>query len=144
MSAATFSPFDEPEAAPFFEAAARGELRIQTCTDCGRRRFPPRPMCPWCHSLRSEWVLQSGRGRIWSFAVPHPPLLPAFVDEAPYVVVLVELDEDPTIRVVGNVVREVEGAIGEVKSEELTVGAPVTAVFGHSVEGYPVPQWVLR
>ncbi len=92
---ASFSPLEEADAAPFFEAARRGELQIQTCDGCGRRRFPPRPMCPWCHSLESQWLRQSGRGRIWSFAVPHPPLLPAFVDEAPYVVVVVELEEDP-------------------------------------------------
>jgi uncharacterized protein len=101
-------------------------------------------MCPWCHSLDSEWRLQSGRGRIWSFAVPHPPLLPAFVDEAPYVVVVVELEEDPGIRLVGNIVREVDGSIGSITSEELMIGANVIAVFGKSVEGYPVPQWVLR
>jgi uncharacterized protein len=139
-----FSPLEEAEAAPFFEAAARGELRIQTCRSCGRRRFPPRPMCPWCHSLEAEWRLQSGRGRIWSFAVPHPPLLPAFVDEAPYIVVVVELEEDPGIRLVGNIVREVDGAIGSITSDELTVGMDVIAVFGKSVEGFPVPQWVLR
>jgi uncharacterized OB-fold protein len=142
--AATFSPLEEADAAPFFEAAARGELRIQTCADCGRRRFPPRPMCPWCHSLDSQWRLQSGRGRIWSFAVPHPPLLSPFVDEAPYVVVVVELDEDPGIRLVGNIVRVIDGSIGAITSEELTVGANVAAVFGKSVEGYPVPQWLLR
>ncbi len=141
---ASFSPLEEAEAAPFFEAAQRGELAIQTCRGCGRRRFPPRPMCPWCHSLESQWVRQSGRGRIWSFAVPHPPLLPSFVDEAPYVVVVVELEEDPGIRLVGNIVREANDPIGAVAAEELTIGANVEAVFGESVEGYPVPQWVVR
>ncbi len=142
--AASFSPLDESDAAPFFEAAQRGELRIQTCSACGRRRFPPRPMCPWCHSLESEWRRQSGRGRIWSFAVPHPPLLPPFVDESPYVVVVVELEEDPLIRLVGNVVRAVNDPIGAVPAEELHIGANVVAVFGTSIEGYPVPQWVVR
>jgi uncharacterized protein len=141
---ASFSPLEEADAAPFFEAARRGELHIQTCDGCGRRRFPPRPMCPWCHSLASEWRRQSGRGRIWSFAVPHPPLLPAFVDEAPYVVVVVELEEDPGIRLVGNVVRAANGSIGAVSAQELTIGANVVAVFGESVEGYPVPQWVVH
>ena len=101
-------------------------------------------MCPWCHSLESEWRRQSGRGRIWSFAVPHPPLLPAFVDEAPYVVVVVELEEDPGIRLVGNIVRVADDPIGAVSAEEVTIGANVVAVFGTSVEGFPVPQWVLR
>ncbi len=141
---ASFSPLEEAGAAPFFAAAQRGELRIQTCSACGRRRFPPRPMCPWCHSLESEWLRQSGRGRIWSFAVPHPPLLPPFVDASPYVVVVVELEEDAGIRLVGNVVREVNGSISAVPAGELRIGANVVAVFGQSLEGYPVPQWVLQ
>ncbi len=140
----SFSPLEEADAAPFFEAARRGELQVQTCTGCGRRRFPPRPMCPWCHSLESQWLRQSGRGRIWSFAVPHPPLLPAFVDEAPYVVAVVELEEDPQIRLVGNIVRQADGPIGAVSAGELAIGAHVVAVFGESIEGFPVPQWVLR
>jgi uncharacterized OB-fold protein len=140
---AAFSPMEDPETAPFFEAARRGELRIQACTNCGRLRFPPRPMCPWCHSLDSEWQRQSGRGRIWSFAVPHPPLLPTFAEDAPYVVAVIELDEDPLIRLVGNIVREVDGSIGAVPSSELSIGAGVTAVFGKSIEGFPVPQWVM-
>jgi uncharacterized protein len=141
---ASFSPLEDADAAPFFVAAQRGELRIQTCTACGRRRFPPRPMCPWCHSLESAWRRQSGRGRIWSFAVPHPPLLPAFVDKAPYVVVVVELEEDPGIRLVGNIVRAANDPVGAVSAEEVTIGAGVVAVFGTSVEGFPVPQWVMR
>jgi uncharacterized OB-fold protein len=141
---ATFSPMDDPDTAPFFEAALRQELRIQSCSNCGRLRFPPRPMCPWCHSLQSEWQRQSGRGRIWSFAVPHPPLLPTFAAEAPYVVAVIELDEDARIRLVGNIVREVDGSIGAVPTTEIAIGASVTAVFGKSIEGYPVPQWVMN
>jgi len=71
-------------------------------------------------------------------------LLPAFVDEAPYVVVVVELEEDPLIRLVGNIVRDADGSIGAISAGELTIGANVAAVFGRSVEGYPVPLWVLR
>ncbi len=40
-------PVPEPEALPFFEATARGELRVQRCVDTGRLIFPPRPMSPW-------------------------------------------------------------------------------------------------
>jgi hypothetical protein len=45
---------------------------------------------------------------------------------------------------VGNVVREVNGSIGAVPAGELRIGANVVAVFGQSLEGYPVPQWVLQ
>jgi hypothetical protein len=93
--------------------------------------------------MDSQWRRQSGRGRIWSFVVVHPPLLPGFDENAPYAVVLVEIEEDPRIRVLGNVVRVKDDPIGSVPGEMLTIGAPVRAVFGTSLEGYPVPQWVL-
>jgi uncharacterized OB-fold protein len=86
------------DSAGFWEGTAAGELRIQRCSNCGRLRFPPRPMCPYCNALDHSWDAMSGRGHIWSFVVPHPPLLPAFMEVAPYNVVVVELDEDPLIR----------------------------------------------
>ena len=43
-------------------ARARGELLVQTCADCGRRRMPPRPMCPHCRSIDVKWDAMSGRG----------------------------------------------------------------------------------
>jgi hypothetical protein len=94
--------------------------------------------------MEAEWRVQSGRGRIWSFVVAHPPLLPPFEAEAPYAVVLVELEEDPLIRLVGNVVRREGDAINAVPGDSLKIGAPVRAIFGTSLEGFPVPLWVLE
>src|SRR6476620_8759639 len=88
----------DPTTAPFWEGCARGELLVQACASCGLRRVPPRPMCPRCRSLEIRWEPTSGRGRAWSFLVPHPPLLPAFAEVAPYNAIIVELDEDPLIR----------------------------------------------
>ncbi|MFQ5668578.1 MAG: Zn-ribbon domain-containing OB-fold protein, partial [Candidatus Binatia bacterium] len=105
---------DDPVDAPFWEATRRGELAVQRCTICGMRRFPPRPMCPACESFDHTWQAMSGKGRVWSFAVPHPPLLPAFEALAPYNVILVELEEDPSIRIVGNLVASATGEINEI------------------------------
>src|SRR5690606_12820801 len=92
------------EDAEFWAAARRGELVIQQCLSCGALRHLPRPMCPHCRSVERGWKVMSGRGRVWSFVVAHPPLLPAYQAMAPYNVVVVELDEDPHIRLVGNLV----------------------------------------
>jgi len=130
-------PLETEEARGFFDGARAGELRIQTCLECGRRRHPPCPVCPWCHSTRSEWRPVSGRGRVWSYIIPHPPLLPGFAELAPYNVVVVELDEDPTIRLVGNLVAEVGAAPVPC---DITIGEPVRAVF-HRVEDVGFLQW---
>ncbi|MEU2282095.1 OB-fold domain-containing protein [Streptomyces sp. NPDC013178] len=133
-------PLVDPDGAPFWEYAARGELRVQTCADCGEPRFPPRPCCPHCQSFASEWAPTSGRGRVWSYVVPHPPLLPDYAEHAPYNVVLVELAEAPRIRLVGNLVREAGAPIDSLPADRLRIGARVQAVF----DGSRLPQWVLE
>ncbi len=97
-------PVIDDETRPFWEGTLAGELLVQACATCGRLRFPPRPMCPSCHSNKRLWKAMSGRGSIWSFAVPHPPLLAAYESLAPYNVVVVSLAEDQAIRLVGNLV----------------------------------------
>ena len=132
---------DDPAMAPFFAAAARGELRIQACGDCGRLRHPPRPMCPWCRSMASEWRLISGHGTVWSFVVAHPPLLPAYAEVAPYNVVVVELVEDQSIRLVGNIVASPDAPLNSVDPGSIAIGDAVSVVFPLPVDGVVLPRW---
>jgi uncharacterized protein len=137
-------PEVDVDSAPFWAGTAAGELRMQTCANCGRRRFPPRPMCPWCRSLDSRWERMSGRGRVWSVVVPHPPLLPAFEALAPYNVVVVSLEEDETLRLVGNVVAGPDGSINSIAAEHIEIGQPVEVVFQHAGEDITLPRWTPR
>lgn len=132
---------DDEVAAPFWAGTARGELLVQTCAGCGRRRMPPRPMCPHCRSLAVEWVPTSGRGTIWSFIVPHPPLLPAYAELAPYNAIIVALDEDPTIRFVGNLLARSDGPINEIDPATIQIGEPVVVTF-QQVEDVHLPRWL--
>jgi hypothetical protein len=127
---------------PFWEGTRLGELRIQRCSSCGRRRFPPRPMCPSCRSIESTWPAMSGTGTIWSFVIPHPPLLPAYANLAPYNVVVVALDEDPAIRLVGNLVASADAPINSVEPASIEIGEAVRAVFPEVGEGVSLPRWV--
>ncbi len=133
-------PLETPESAGYFQGARAGELRVQACRDCGRLRHPPGPVCPWCHSFQREWRPVSGRGRIWSYVVPHPPLLPGFDGLAPYNVVVVELEEDPTIRVTGNLVRAAGAPPNQIDPSSIRIGEEVRAVF-HVVEDVGLLQW---
>lgn len=132
---------DAPDDAGFYQAALRGELAVQACGHCGRLRFPPRPMCPACNSLKSEWRRMSGRGRVWSYVVPHPPLLPAFNAQAPYNVIVVELDDDPNIRLVGNLVNGLEDQLNAVDSATIRIGEPVEAVFVPMADDVNLIRW---
>jgi uncharacterized OB-fold protein len=127
---------------PFWEGARRGELRVQQCAETGRLIFPPRPMSPWSPHTEPTWTRVSGRGTIWSFVVPHPPLLPRFAALAPYNVILVALDEDPRVRLVGNLVTSAGGAINEVDPRSIEIGAPVRVVFERVSDEFHLPRWV--
>jgi uncharacterized protein len=133
----------EPTTAGFWEGTARGELLVQACGSCGTRRMPPRPMCPVCRSTEVRWEPTSGRGTVWSFIVPHPPLLPAYSKLAPYNVIVVALDEDPAIRFVGNLLASPDGAINEIDPETIRIGEPVRVVF-QQVDDVSLPRWVRR
>lgn len=131
---------EDPDGAPFWEGTARGELRAQACGACGTWRMPPRPMCPRCRSLDVTWVATSGRGTVWSFIVPHPPLLPAYAELAPYNAIVVALDEDPAIRFVGNLVTGPDGPINEIDPATIAIGEAVRVVFSPGEE-VTLPRW---
>ena len=132
----------DADTAPFWEASIRGELVIQACSACDALRHPPRPMCPRCRSLESEWRPMSGRATIWSYVVPHPPLLPAFMPVAPYNVCIVALEEDPTIRLVGNLVAEPGAPINSIDPSTIEIGAPVRVVFEQVADDVALPRFV--
>ena len=122
-------PAADDEARGFFEATRRGELVVQACTSCGRLRHPPRPMCPTCRSTGREWRAVAPTGTVWSYVIPHPPLLEPYSSVAPYNVIVVELDEDPRIRFVGNLVADVDAPLDSVDPHSIRIGEPVEAVF---------------
>ena len=126
-------PLPSRDSLPFWEGAERGELLGQRCVECKRFRHPPRPMCPACRSMESGWVRMSGRGTIYSFVVVHPPVMPAFQDQLPMPVVLVELEENPELRLVGNV--------RECAREQIRIGMPVEVVFEKVAEDVALPLW---
>ncbi len=132
---------DDENAAPFWAGCARGELLVQECGSCGRLAHPPRPMCPHCNSLDRGWRAMSGLATVWSFVVPHPPLLPAYSALAPYNVIVVALDDAPTIRFVGNLLASPDGAINEIDPATIRIGEPVRVVFP-LVDDVHLPRWV--
>jgi uncharacterized OB-fold protein len=132
MSTGLLLPELTEETAPFWEGAARHELLVQKCDSCGRLRFPPRPVCPWCRSFDATWTAMSGKGTLWSWVIAHPPLLAAYAERAPYNVIVVQLDEDPTIRMVGNL---------DGDPEEVGIGGAVEVGYPDPIEDIVLPNW---
>jgi uncharacterized OB-fold protein len=88
--------------APFWSAARRHRFVLQTCAACGHVRWTPSPICPECLGAESEWKEQPGGGTVWGAAAYHRALYPAFEQDVPYVVALVELDAGP--KMIGRVI----------------------------------------
>ncbi len=77
----------------FWDGTKQGELRVLTCAECATARFPESPLCPNCLSQDAAWRPVSGRGRLWSWIVMHQKAFPSYLDQIPYLVAFIELDE---------------------------------------------------
>ena len=113
--------------APFWAALKRGQLTVQHCAQCQVWMFPTRVRCSGCGEP-PVWQPVSGKGRIWSYTRVHPPVLPAFAPFTPYPVVIVELDEQPGIRMVGNLANCASDPINFVKGD-IVIGTRVEALI---------------
>lgn len=95
-------PKPDKDSEVYWQAARRHELLLQQCSDCERFRFYPRSVCPHCLSDKFRWRPSSGRGRVYSFTIIHRAPTPAFRDQVPYVLALIDLDEG--VRMMSNVI----------------------------------------
>jgi len=80
---------------PFWDGAAEEELRIQHCDACESWVFYPRKICPHCFDLDLSWKRASGDGTILTYTIVHDAAIPAYEDDTPYPLAVIELDEGP-------------------------------------------------
>lgn len=107
----------------FWAALADGKLLLQRCRSSGAFQYWPRS-----HSLATgkggdiEWVESPGLGTIHTFSVVHR----SFYDNlpAPYVLVIVDLDED--VRLLGHLVGGAE--------DDIEIGRRVRFCGGESAD----------
>jgi uncharacterized OB-fold protein len=118
---------------PFFDGAARGELRIPRCGRCGRFQWTPPERCRACGGEQLAWTATSGRGVLFSFAIVKRPLLRHFAPLVPYAAGIVTLAEDPALRIVTRFV--------DCDPAGLRIDLPVRAVF--LPLGHPGADWDL-
>jgi hypothetical protein len=116
--------------APHWQAAKQGRLSVQRCSECGYLRWPPEMICPECLTRGGEWVDLKGEGEIWSFAVYHRAMNPAFSDEVPYAVAMIRLVEG--IEMIGRIA----GPPGEIH-----IGQKVRAVYVPVTDEVTLVQW---
>jgi len=81
----------------FWTGCKSHELRFQKCKSCGHIRWPASIICPICHSRDLQWIVASGKGKIYTFAVYHVAYHRGFENDLPYTVADIELEEGPHI-----------------------------------------------
>jgi uncharacterized protein len=121
----------DPQFSEFWAGLRRGVCQIRRCRECNAKHWPPRFVCPRCQSFEIAWDPVPAIGTLYTWTVVAHQTTPGMTP--PYVVGLVELDEAPGVRLVGNVVNCDPAA--------LTVGHHLTGTFEEIGEGVTVLNW---
>jgi uncharacterized protein len=108
----------------FWTGGQQGQLLIYRCSACGYFVHPPVRYCPQCDSRKVRPEPVSGKARVATFTINHQRWEPEL--EVPYVMALVELDEQPDLRLVTNIVG--------CHPEEVTIGMAVQVTFEQAEE----------
>jgi len=103
----------------FWCGGADGKLHILRCSPGGHWIHPYAARCPTCGSAEIAAQPVSGRGTIVGFTVNHQPWLPDI--EVPYVVAIVELEEQHDLRLMTN--------MPLTPIDDVRVGMPVKVYF---------------
>jgi hypothetical protein len=135
--ATTTRPVPVPDeiSAPFWAATARHELALARCSHCEAYAHPPDVACPHCGSADPNFTFAavSGNGTIRSWTVMRQSFLPGF--EVPFVLVDVELDVQPELRLIGRLMS------GETPG--LQLGARVQLAFEDLTADVAIPAFEL-
>lgn len=112
-------PLVTPENEHYWHGGAEGKLRFLRCESCRHYVHPPAPLCPECLSRDLSPEAVSGRAVVHTFTVNHQPWIPGF--DPPYVVAIVEIEEQPSLRLTTNLVG--------CEIEDVRIGMPVRVTF---------------
>ncbi len=134
----------------FFTHCGNHELRVQQCQHCELKRFPPTTACPFCAQPEADWVPVSGKGTIYSYGEVHHAIQPVFREYAPYMLLLVELDEQRNVpdeydglRLQGNLADANGDLAGEELVRQVGIGTRVKVVFKDAGDGLAIPLWMV-
>ena len=118
----------------FWTCGANGVLHLLHCESCDNWIHPPAPRCRRCLSDRVAPLPVSGDGTVYSFSVNHHRWAPDHNGDL-YVVAIVELPEQPGLRLTTNIVG--------VAPDQVQIGMSVVVDFEHEHEdGDDADLWI--
>ncbi|MGX7677479.1 Zn-ribbon domain-containing OB-fold protein [Jatrophihabitans sp. DSM 45814] len=133
LSAETAPPLPLPNAltAFFWESLAEGKLRILRCQNCGHFVHYPRPICDNCQAMDLKPEEVSGRATLYSYTWATQAFHPYFVDKIPYNIAVVELVEQPGLRLTTNII--------DCPREDVRTGMDLEVAITEVVSGLTLP-----
>lgn len=108
-----------PEVAFFWGAGEDSVLRMARCADCGYWIHPPGPVCPRCLGPNVAPERMSGRATVTTYTINRQQWTPDL--EVPYVVAIVDLEEQEGLRLTTNIVG--------CDVDDVAIGMPVEVAF---------------
>ena len=105
--------------APFWEGLRHGQVRIQHCNACDGWVWYPRHRCNTCLSDDLTWEVVSGAGTLHTFTIARQATHPAFADEVPQLLAVVELDQGVKLT----------STLVEIEPEAVRIGQRLEPVF---------------
>jgi uncharacterized OB-fold protein len=112
-------PLLTPDNRAFWTGGEHGQLLIHRCRACAHWIHPPAPICPQCRGREVAPQPASGRGVVATFTINVQPWRPGMT--VPYVVAIVELDDQPGLRLTTNLVN--------VAPQDVRIGQRVKVLF---------------
>ncbi|HVW42604.1 MAG TPA: Zn-ribbon domain-containing OB-fold protein [Amycolatopsis sp.] len=121
QSAPPLRPLPDELTQFFWDGARDHKLMIQRCSVCGTYQHPPDVVCHACLSFDLGAGEVSGRGTVYTYSMSNQAFHPSFADKLPYCIAVVELPEQPGLKLLTNVV--------DLPPDGVSVGDPVEVTF---------------
>jgi hypothetical protein len=115
----------------FWQAVAKGRLEILRCDNCGHYVHYPRPICDRCLGQSLTPAVVAGRGTVYAWTAVMQAFHPYFVDKLPYLMAVVELEEEPGLKITTNLI--------DVEPDQVKCGMAVEVAFTEVVPGFTLP-----
>ena len=126
-------PVPDPDTEPYWEGLKNRKLMLCRCDDTGKWIHPPLERSRFTGGpVHFEEV--SGEGTVFSYIVVRQALVPGRVP--PYVVALIELAEQPGLRI---------NAVLDADPADVRIGQPVELrIVDLGDSGYRIPEFVIK
>jgi uncharacterized protein len=105
----------------YWDAVTDRRVELLRCQQCGHFVHYPRPICDRCLSTELAPEPVSGRGTLYSYCEVNQASYPYFLDKLPYCIGVLDLAEEPGVRLPMGIV--------DCAYEELRCGMAMEVVF---------------